>query len=258
MIERINPADPIWNRVIAEHIQRYRFAARFVSGMRVLDAGCGVGYGSKLLIDSGAAEVLAVDISREALDIAEKSFGNERLKFLCGDCETLTGVSGTFDVIVALEALEHFREDRRFLSRAADLLAEDGVLIVSTPNRSFAVGGNPYHVREYTAQEFGQLLRAHFKHVTLVGQHWTAAYRAAHQAASALWTNPFMRLGRLLEVLRGRKVDWPLRNVIPTEADLVISELYPDTAWTLLAVCANSESRQDYRWGSCTCTQFVS
>lgn len=256
MIERIVPNDRSWNELIALHVQRYRFASRYVCGKRVLDAGCGVGYGSRLLADSGASQVVAVDISRDALDIAEKQFAHERLKFLCDDCQTLSRVQGPFDVIVSLEALEHLQDDRSFLSRVARLLAPDGVLIVSTPNKSFSIGGNPYHVREYTVTDFRRLLEECFNQVTVVGQHWTGAFKAAHQAASILWTNPFMRLGRLLQRLRGRKVDWPLSNVVPTESDLVISELYPDVAWTLLAVCGNPLLNRDrLENGACTCTR---
>ncbi|PYT22511.1 MAG: SAM-dependent methyltransferase, partial [Acidobacteria bacterium] len=51
----------LWN----EHVARYWFAARFARGRRVLDAGCGSGYGADVLARE-ACEVLAVDISDDA------------------------------------------------------------------------------------------------------------------------------------------------------------------------------------------------
>jgi len=239
MLERIIPEHQSWNNQIAIHIQRYRFAIPYVRGKRVLDAGCGIGYGSKLLADAGPVAVLGVDISRDAIDIAEKQFGHDRLDFVCDDCQTLARVQGPFDVVVSFEALEHFEDGQSFVSRVAQLLAPGGVFLVSTPNKDFSLRNNPYHLREYTPSELRALLQPSFSHVTMLGQHWTAAIAGLHQATSVLWTNPFMRLGRWLQKLRGTKVQYPLAELVPTESDLVISDLYPDTAWTLLAVCHN-------------------
>ncbi len=237
MVERIVPHSRPWDEQIAMHIQRYRFASGYVCGKRVLDAGCGVGYGSNLLANTGAAAVVGVDVSPDALGIAEKEFAHERLKFLCDDCQTMIRVNGPFDAVVSFEALEHFRDGEAFVSRVAELLVPGGFFIVSSPNKSFSIGENPYHVREYTPAEFRRLLEPHFSRVALLGQHWTAAFDAAHKAASALWMNPFVRLGNWLQGLRGKEVKWPLGDLIPTETDVVISDLYPERAWTLLAVC---------------------
>ena len=51
----------------AEHHARYRFAGAVVSGRRVLDAGCGVGWGSQVLLDYGAGSVDGVDIDESAI-----------------------------------------------------------------------------------------------------------------------------------------------------------------------------------------------
>ena len=239
MLERIVPEDQSWNNQVAIHIQRYRFAVPYVRGKRVLDAGCGIGYGSKLLADAGPIAVMGVDISRDALDIAERQFANERLDFVCDDCQSLARVQGPFDVIVSFEALEHFSDGEAFVSRVAQLLAPGGVFMVSTPNKEFSLRNNPYHLREYTPAEFRALLERSFNHVTLLGQHWTAAHAGVHLATTVLWTNPFMRLGRWLQRLRGTRVPHPLEGLVPTESDLVISDLYPEAAWTLLAICHN-------------------
>jgi len=239
MVERIVPNDRSWNQQIAPHIQRYRFALPYVCGKRVLDAGCGVGYGSRLLASSGAAQVVAVDISREALEVAEKQFAHDRLQFICDDCQSLTKVGGAFDAVISFEALEHFPDGHSFVARIAELLAPQGVFIVSTPNKSLSNGSNPYHVREYSLAEFRELLEPHFNRVTLLGQHWTAAYLAFHRAAGAMWNNPFMRLGRWLQKIRGHEAKWPLAELVPTESDVVISELYPEAAMVLIAICRN-------------------
>ena len=63
-----------------EHYQRYRFAAAFVEGKKVLDAACGEGYGSSILSEK-AKEVTGLDISAETVENANKKYGKENLSF---------------------------------------------------------------------------------------------------------------------------------------------------------------------------------
>ena len=59
--------DNLWS----EHVARYAFARRYARGLRVLDAGCGIGYGSAEL-SQDAAEVVGVDLSPEAIEYPGK------------------------------------------------------------------------------------------------------------------------------------------------------------------------------------------
>jgi len=218
-------------------MQRYEFAANFVAGKRVLDAGCGVGYGSQMLAVAGARSVVGVDISEEALDVAQKRYAREGVQFLRADCQTMAGVKGPFDVIVAFECLEHLQDVRGFLESVIRLLGPAGVFLCSTPN-GLGAGyqpENPHHVSEFTVTEFESLLRSYFAEIDLTGQHWTAAAKAIN----ILWSNPFMRLGRLLQRMRGRKVDsqWFSPLSPPTEGDLIISPHNLSSAYILVAIC---------------------
>ena len=65
--ERLMPNTSEWDMYIAEHRQRYEFAAEYCVNAHVLDAACGVGYGSDLLHRKGAFNVLGVDLSSEAI-----------------------------------------------------------------------------------------------------------------------------------------------------------------------------------------------
>src|ERR1700684_2034831 len=84
--ERVVPGlvDP---NLFNEHLARYRFAARFADGRRVLDAGCGSDYGAAEL--ANAATVVAMDISAEAVDHALREFSRPGVCFLQGACESL-------------------------------------------------------------------------------------------------------------------------------------------------------------------------
>src|SRR5688572_17038072 len=72
--ERMIPevADP---HMFWEHVYRYRFAASYAPGRRVLDIACGEGYGSAALLKAGAASVIGVDISAEAVAHARRKYG---------------------------------------------------------------------------------------------------------------------------------------------------------------------------------------
>jgi SAM-dependent methyltransferase len=241
-VERLVPGNWAWDLDICAHAQRYRFASQFVRGKRVLDAGCGVGYGSRILAYFGACEVVGLDISEEALDTARKQFTHSRVKFLQDDCEHLRNVKGPFDVIVCLENLEHLNCPERFLSRAAENLCPDGMLICSTP-QSLRVSGkpdNPYHVKEYSLGEFQELLEPYFGDIVICGQDVTATAKAVH----VLWSNPLVRLGRLLQALWGRKVQTPgTAGLRFTESDFVISEFNVQTARVLIAICTGRPRR---------------
>ncbi|MBV8206055.1 MAG: methyltransferase domain-containing protein [Acidobacteria bacterium] len=220
IVERIAPGGKEWLDEIGAHAGRYRFAAQFARGARVLDAGCGVGYGSHVLAEGGAAEVVGVDIARDALEAAGREFPHARIRYVADDCESLTNVAGPFDLIVSLENIEHLQHPERFVARAAELLRETGVLVCSTPNNPTAARArpeNPFHTLEFNREEFAGLLGKWFAKVKMFGQELTSAYLAAHRMSM----NPAFRFGSFLQRLKGRE---RYRMPAPTEGDFIISD----------------------------------
>lgn len=154
-----------------EHLARYALAAGMVPGKRVLDMGCGAGYGSDLLLNAGARSVLGVDSSEEAIEYAREHYGREGLEFARTDAARLEA-RAKFDVAVAFEVIEHTKDHAGFMDAAKRALAGRGVMIISTPNRQENPPGysNPFHEKEMDEQEFRTLLEARFKHVHLLYQ----------------------------------------------------------------------------------------
>lgn len=157
-----------------EHWHRYEFARGLAAGKRVLDAACGEGYGSALLAGT-AQSVVGVDIDAPTIRHAQARYGNAaNVTFVQGDCTVLPFPERSFDVIVSFETLEHVAEQERLVAGFARLLADDGVLIVSSPDKrtySDASGfRNEYHVRELYRDELVALLHAQFGCVRLFGQ----------------------------------------------------------------------------------------
>jgi SAM-dependent methyltransferase len=145
------------DEIRSDHIARYRFAKDYVSG-RVLDAACGCGYGSKLLLEK-ASSVVGIDASQEAIDWANEHFKGPH--FIQGRIEEAPWI-GEFETIVSLETLEHIPNPEEALK--AFRKCGKG-LIASVPNEllypfdpaSFANDGSP-HFRHYTPDEFTELL----------------------------------------------------------------------------------------------------
>jgi SAM-dependent methyltransferase len=153
----------------AEHLARYRWAATCVSGLRVLDAGCGVGYGSLLLRDAGATSITGIDISQEAVDIASEK-ASEGIRFVRGDIMALPLEDASFDVAVCFEAIEHVQNQDLVLDELRRVLTPEGLLIISSPNRAVYQEGNPHHTHEYDPDELRAALESRFANVRLERQ----------------------------------------------------------------------------------------
>jgi hypothetical protein len=74
---------------------------------------------------------------------------------------------GAFQAIVSFEAIEHVPDPFRVLDEFRRVLTDDGVLIVSSPNRDAYVPGNPHHNHEFEPEELRSALRERFRNVVL-------------------------------------------------------------------------------------------
>lgn len=169
--DRITPGDT-FAAIYVHHAKRYRFATRFAEGKTVLDLGCGVGYGSRMLART-ARRVVGIDISPDAVAYAARAYAAPGLSFATGDARRLSFADGTFDLVVCFEMIEHIREHREMLKEAARVLRPGGRLIVSTPNKliyQHYADPDHFHCGLLERQEFERLLRKEFEAVELWAQ----------------------------------------------------------------------------------------
>jgi SAM-dependent methyltransferase len=157
-----------------EDLTRYRFAAQFVAGQQVLDVACGSGYGSSLLWAQGRARrVAGVDVSSVALESARSFCVPGQIEFALAKADRLPFKDGEFGVVVSIETFEHLPRPDDFLRELRRVLRPGGRAVISTP-LNHSPGRlrpqNPYHMREYSAGEFVDLLKAVFAHVDLCSQ----------------------------------------------------------------------------------------
>jgi SAM-dependent methyltransferase len=232
--ERIVP-DETEPGIVALHLKRYEFARPHCVGKRVLDAGCGVGYGSAFLGES-ALSVLGVDVSREAIDYAQARYGSGNVEFAVGDLEQLARGDAEFDAVVAFEVIEHLPQPERFVAEARRVLKPDGVLVVSTPRSEDGATSptNPFHEREFARDEFERLLHRLFGRVDVYGQRRLQSAR--HRALQRL---DVLGLRRRLPLLR--RASRIVTGTAPMDAvssdGIVISSDGVDEATELVAVC---------------------
>lgn len=182
-LERFVPGPRRGELIESEHLARYWWASGLVAGRRVLDAGSGVGYGTALLARAGAVDAVGVDVSPEAVAAAAEA--HPAPSFAVGDICALPFEGGSFDVVVCFEVIEHVERQDEAIAELARVVAHDGVLAISSPNRGVYPEGNPHHLHEFTPDELRAALAPHFAHVELRRQHDWIASAVLDDAAAA-------------------------------------------------------------------------
>src|SRR5689334_13107291 len=158
---------------------------------------CGEGYGSNVLA-AAAASVVGVDANPEAHDHARLRYTRPNLRF---ERDLVESFAEPCDAVVFLQTIEHVQNPGEILEHFKSMLAPGGVAYVSTPNLlTLAPAGaekseNPWHVKEYRAEEFRALCEAHFHQVELWGLFHARKLRL-HAAALRLgWDRVHRALG---------------------------------------------------------------
>ena len=168
--ERFVPEQMHGELIEAEHLGRYAWAASLAPGRRVLDAGCGMAYGSAMLAEVGAQEVVGVDRSEPVLEAARARVGGS-VRLEHADVNALPFEDGEFGLVVCFEVIEHVEEPLAVLDELRRVLAPDGLLAISSPNRRRSQGNNPHHVYEFEPEELRRELCARWEKVRMLRQH---------------------------------------------------------------------------------------
>lgn len=176
MSERLDPYDP--KTTLAEkilHLSRYEYAAKIINKFQqnkkitILDAACGLGYGSKILQTKTRSDVIGIDLDLTLVKYLTKVKKNNKIKFLQSDIKSLPFSDQSIDYIVCFETIEHLKKTDgiKVIEEFKRVLKKDGIIIISSPNavitklihKIFPKYNNPFHLHEYQPSELKELFK---------------------------------------------------------------------------------------------------
>ena len=163
--ERVS-AEASDNFVFQRSLLAYRAAAERLAG-RVLEIGTGTGYGIRVVAPRAEAFV-TLDKQRPAgLEALLREAPN--VQFRAATVPPLPFGDGEFDCVISFQVIEHIADDAAFVREVHRVLKPGGRFIVTTPNAPMSLTRNPWHVREYRAEELQRLLQGPFARVEMLG-----------------------------------------------------------------------------------------
>jgi SAM-dependent methyltransferase len=192
--ERTLPDVPAENYWFRRHLAVYEWIAERCGGLHVVDMACGEGYGAEVLARR-ARRVTGVDANPEAHEHARLKYTRPGLRFVRNAIELH---QEPCDALVFLQTIEHVQDPEAVLRR---FKAMAGTVYVSTPNLltlappGASKSANPWHVREYRAEEFRALCESVFSRVELLGLFHARMLRAHELALRAGWDRVHAALG---------------------------------------------------------------
>jgi SAM-dependent methyltransferase len=134
-----------------------RFAPRN-TGLRLLEAGCGTGGNLRMLSEFGS--LAAFELDDEAREIARRKLPIDVKSGMLPD--GIPFKPGSFDVVVALDVIEHVERDVESLAKLREQLAPGGRLMMTVPALPWLWGQHDvthHHFRRYTRSQLNATLR---------------------------------------------------------------------------------------------------
>lgn len=154
------------------HVATYRFAEPFARNKRVLDYGCGSGYGAAQMAKV-ASSVDAVDVADDAIAHAREQFPRANLRFHTIDPSApLPFADESFDTVLSFQVFEHVTNVDHYLGEIRRVLIPGGTLVLVTPDRSARLlplqrPWNRWHVREYSVRSLTSTMQRAFPDVQM-------------------------------------------------------------------------------------------
>ena len=199
------------------HIVTYRFCLPWITGGKVLDYGCGSGYGSHM-VAAHCRHITGVDISADAVAYAKHNYHQDNLEFLQispADAAPLPFDDASFDAVISFQVIEHMADPQAFLAEIRRVLKAGGDFVCATPDRSTRLlpGQKPWnvwHVREYDRAGFSAALGSIFDSVEVFGMGGRpdVLQRELQRATVNKWLTLPFTLPFIPEYLRIRTLHW--------------------------------------------------
>lgn len=160
------------------HLHSYYYANQLVKNAKILDLGCGSGYGSEFLASTHRERtVIAADCSSRALRYCRLMRKGANLHFCKMDVGHLAFPDESFDLVASFEVMEHLIDYKLFLSEVKRVLKPGGYFVLATPNSRWRLRHgltNPFHHHEFTYEELRYSLKQYFDNIRILCRcFWT-------------------------------------------------------------------------------------
>ena len=135
MLHRLNPVRLAYIRdMIDQHWQADEHGFKPLAGKTAIDVGCGAGLLAEPLARLGA-RVTAVDAAPELIEVAKDHAAGQGLA-IDYRAVGIEALQGKFDLVTSMEVIEHVADPQLFIDCLSERLADGGLLILSTPNKT--------------------------------------------------------------------------------------------------------------------------
>ena len=151
------------NFVFQRSLLAYHAAAQRIGG-DVLEIGTGAGYGIEVVAPH-ARSFITVDKFAPAAELTR----HPHVEFHQAVVPPLAFAANSFDFVISFQVIEHIKQDVELVREVKRVLKPGGKFIVTTPNAPMSLTRNPWHVREYTAEQLQNLLEHEFRSVEALG-----------------------------------------------------------------------------------------
>lgn len=196
------------------HAASYSFAESYCAGARVIDLGCGSGYGAAR-IAKVARTLVGVDVSSDAVTFANARYKSPNLSFERIEPDApLPFEDREFDVALSFQVIEHVSDDEHYLKEAFRVLKPGGVLLLITPDRRYRLlpaqkPWNRWHLREYSMRTLSKLVcrRFQIERSLRMGAPWSIANIEIRRYRLIKWLTLPITLPFVPEMLRRRGLD---------------------------------------------------
>lgn len=200
----------------------YEYIAELGRNMRVMDYGCGPGYGTAIIAKK-AKEVVGVDISEEALEYAKSHYALPNVKFIKIDTHPTEFPENSFDIIVSSHVIEHIDNVKKYLLQLKRILRKGGMLIITTPNKKFRLlpfqkPYDPHHKREYNSKDLEKEISPLFNKFEIKGIYGPNEMNKIETNMMRSVNNPFMAYIR-------NPIMFILNKILPSKFILLIKSL---------------------------------
>lgn len=153
---------PVWfhrlRYMLTPQLDLYQNIRKHTDAKRILDFGCGNGFGTIQLLP---AVVIGVDEDEGAIEFARSTLGH------LAHFHTVGALTGTFDVITCIEVIEHVEDVDALFELLKTAAKPDATFIFSTLNHNSQYRKNAGHVGRWCVEDFRTLMESNFTHVRI-------------------------------------------------------------------------------------------